>query len=454
MNARWLGVPTILLMENAGRRVAEQCGGAKDIAVFCGRGGNGGDGLACARHLHSWGRSVRVYYLSGERSVECQRNLDMLLALDIPAREFSDSSECEALKNEVSGCDLIVDALLGVGVEGEVREPVKSLVKLINSVSAKKLSIDVPSGDKENSVKADVVVSLDSAKTLNAVVVDIGIPSEAEKYCGPGDVYLAFPRRTAAAHKGDFGRVLVLGGSREYHGAPFLAAQAALYAGADLSYLAAPRKAAERMPFNANLIPIPLESEDYVTKDDVKAVLEKNFDVIVIGNGLGVNDETEGAVRYLIEKAGAPIVADADALKLIKRKHIRSKMVLTPHAGEFKALFEEYEEGRRVELVEHFARKTEAVILLKGAVDVISDGKTTRLNKTGNPAMTVGGTGDVLAGVVGGLLAQNKDPFQSACAGAFLNGLAGDIACENRATLVATDVLEKIPQAIKRSLSV
>lgn len=454
MNARWLGVPTILLMENAGRRVAEKCGGAKDIAVFCGRGGNGGDGLACARHLHSWGRSVRVYYLAGERTAECQQNLDMLLKLDVFAREVVDSSECEAVKKELAGCDLVVDALLGVGVEGELREPVKSIVKLINSLPAKKLSIDVPSGDKENAVKADVVVSLDSPKTPDAVVVDIGIPPEAEKYCGPGDVYLAVPKRKATSHKGDFGRVLIVGGSAEYYGAPYLAASAALYAGADLSYLAAPKNAAAKIPFDANLIPIQLASEDYLTKDDVEKILEKKFDVIVVGNGLGVNEETEKAVRKLVEKSVVPIVADADALKLLKRKHLRAGMVVTPHAGEFAALFEEYEEAKRVELVEHFAKKTGTVILLKGAIDVISDGKTTRLNKTGNPAMTVGGTGDVLAGLVGGLLAQNKDPMQSACAGAFLNGFAGDLVHAERVTLTATDVLEKIPEAIKRSLNI
>jgi len=455
LNASFLGVPVILLMENAGRRIAEKCGDAKNVVVFAGRGGNGGDALVCARHLHNWGRKVKVYYLAGERSRECQKNLDILLKLDVASREVCDSSECETIRDEVKGYDLVVDGLLGVGVSGEVREPTKSLIELINSLSAKKLSIDIPSGSGDVIVKADVVVSLHTSKAPDAVVVDIGIPPEAEKYCGPGDVYTAIPLRDSSSHKGDFGRVLVCGGSSEYYGAPYLAAKAALAVGVDLSYLATPKQAADKIPFDADLIPIPLECEKYLCKDDVEKILENKFDVIVVGNGIGVNDDTKDFVRKLAEKATSPLVVDADALKLLKKKHLKSSMVLTPHAREFEALFGEYDSEKREKLTERYAKKTDAVILLKGGLDVVSDGKTTRLNKTGNPAMTVGGTGDVLAGAVGGLLAQNKDPLESACAGAFLTGYAGDLAyAEKGVSMTATDVLNKIPEAIKKSLDI
>lgn len=450
-NCEYLGVPRLLLMENAGKGVAGFARGYDRIIIFCGTGNNGGDGLVAARHLAGLGKRVRVYALSGPRTDQNEFNLKPLLKLDSVEVEFiKDSSQVKDVKQELDGFDCIIDALVGVGLSGELREPVKSIVEAINESKCHRISVDAPSGSDNLRVNADVVVSLHSKKTEDAVVVDIGIPREAELYCGPGDVVYSIPARSGLEHKGDYGRVLVVGGSVDYVGAPSLAALGALRTGCDLVYLAVPSYVADHMSFNSNFIVKPLKSEHFLREKDVESILESNYDVLVLGNGLGVKEESREAVRDIVKSVDKPMVLDADALKLIKPKHLRDSMVLTPHAGEFKILFDEYSEEDRMKLVEKHARDSGATILLKGSVDVVSNGERTRLNKSGNPALTVGGTGDVLAGVIAGLIAQNKKLYESACAGAFLNGLAGDLAFSDLGySLLATDVVDYLPDAIK-----
>jgi NAD(P)H-hydrate epimerase len=344
----------------------------------------------------------------------------------------------------MKGAEVVIDALLGVGASGEVREPVKSLVEVMNSSRAHKIAVDCPTPG----FAADSTVSFHFPKTEDAEVADIGIPIEAEKFCGPGDVYLALPTRTGSEHKGDFGRVLIVGGSRDYAGAPVLAAKAALRTGADLATICTPSYVAARMPFDENLIVRPLQSEYYLQKSDVESVLSQDFDALVLGNGLSQEDETRHAVKNLLREAEKPVVVDADALKLIKPRDVKKSFVLTPHAKEFEAFFGEKPEDRE-EAAERCAAETESVVVLKGQIDVVSDGRETKLNRTGNPGMTVGGTGDVLAGIIGAL-ACRSDLFQAACAGVFLSGLSGDLAYRRSGySLLATDCIESIPSAIR-----
>ncbi|MFH1125950.1 MAG: NAD(P)H-hydrate dehydratase [Candidatus Altiarchaeota archaeon] len=447
-NASWLGVSRLQLMENAGREVARASSKHKNIAVFAGTGNNGGDGLVAARHLLSIGKKVKVYAVEGKRTQECQKNLEALLGCEVDVEFIKDSKDCENIKLE--GYDLIIDALIGVGLRGELKEPARSVIELINSSKTSKLAVDIPSGDEKLRVNADQTISFQNAKTPEAIVVDIGIPKEAELYCGPGDVCTAIPERRLDAHKGDYGRVLVVGGSSRYVGAPYLAAWAAMRVGVDMSVICVPKEVAERIEFNPNLIIQPLKSREYITEEDVDFILKQDYDAMILGNGIGVESETKEAVREILSRNQKPVVVDADALRMIKPERFKVNTILTPHAGEFKRLNEDYDEKNRVKQVEGFALKTKTIVVLKGRIDVVSDGITTRLNKTGNPGMTVGGTGDVLAGVIGGLLAQNKDAMKSACAGAFLNGLAGDLAYkELDVSMTATDVIEKMPEAIK-----
>jgi hydroxyethylthiazole kinase-like uncharacterized protein yjeF len=441
MNSAYLGVSRLMLMENAGREVARECERYNSIAFFCGMGNNGGDGFAAARHLSSLGKKVSVFALEGDKSFEAEKNFSILKKLDsVEIILITDSKDCDYIKKKLDSFDVIVDALLGVGATGEPREPIKSLVELINSAKPPKIAVDVPTPG----LKADIVVSFHNPKTEKAKVVSIGIPKEAETNCGPGDVYAAIPQRKGTEHKGDFGRLLVIGGSKEYLGAPALVGKAAQRCGIDLVFTACPKYVAANMPKDPTDIIIPLNSENYLEQSDLDIIEKINFDAVVVGNGIGLNSETKSFVRELTRKLDKPTIIDADALKLIEPRHLRDNHIITPHAAEYKILF-----GESSATLQDNAKKTKATIVLKGPVDVISNSLTTKINKTGNPGMTVGGTGDVLAGIIGAL-ATKTNLFDSACAGAFLSGLSGDLAADRVGySLTALDVIEYIPDAIK-----
>ncbi|MEM4347307.1 MAG: NAD(P)H-hydrate dehydratase [Candidatus Altiarchaeota archaeon] len=448
INSKYLGISTELLMENAGRELAKEAENFSSVAIFCGTGNNGGDGFVAARHLASFGKKVKVFAIKGERTKEAQKNFELLIKLpSIEIFEISDSSDVFKLKEKLYNCDAIIDAILGVGAKGELREPVKTLVNFINSLKIFKISADIPTPG----IKADKVISFHIKKTENAKVVSIGIPKEAETFVGPGDVLYALPKRKGDEHKGDFGRILIIGGSKNFIGAPILVAKAALKAGADISIVACPKYVAEKIPYDENIIINTLNSEFFLYSDDLDLISEIDFDVAVIGNGLGLEEKTRIAVKKFLNETKKTVIVDADALKLINPREIKENMILTPHANEFKILFSEFSENfsERVKLVEKFAKKFKAIIVLKGNIDIISDGHRTKLNRTGNPGMTVGGTGDVLAGVIAALSVK-ADRFYAASAGAFINGLAGDIALKDFSYyFTATDVIERIPKAIK-----
>ncbi len=448
INSNYLGISRNLLMENAGQEIAREAEKFEKIAVFCGLGNNGGDGFVAARHLASSGKKVKVFSLKGKRAPEAQENFNILKNLpSIEILEIKDSSEADKVREELKEFDAIVDALIGVGIKGELREPLKSLVEVINSSPQFKLSVDSPTPG----IKADLVVSFHFPKTENAKVVLIGIPKEAESFVGPGDVWNTLPKRTGEEHKGDFGRVLVLGGSKNFLGAPYLVAEAALRTGADLAIIACPKYVAQHLPFNPNLIINPLPSENYFSLGDLEQLQEINFDVVVIGNGLGIENETKLALKKFLRENEKPVILDADALKLISPRNLNENMIITPHAAEFKSLFEEYPEDfqEKITLVQTKAKKYSTTVVLKNPVDIISNDRETKLNKVGNPGMTVGGTGDVLAGVIGALAVQ-ASPMDAASAGTFLTGLAGDIAQKKLGYyFTATDVIERIPEAIK-----
>ena len=443
INSTYLGVSTLQLMENAGGAIAEEAGRFKRIALFCGNGNNGGDGLVAARHLSAKGKEVKVYILDGNRTEANSKNLEILRNLSVDIEVIEDTS-----KPDLKDFDLIIDALLGVGIKGELREPVKSLVDVMNRARAPILSVDIPTPG----IKADTTLSFHVGKTQDAKVADIGIPKEAETQCGPGDVLTVVPKRKGDEHKGEFGRVLVVGGSREFTGAPVLTGKAALRTGVDLVTIMCPRFVAERIPFDPNLMVTPLNSEFYLEKGDVDSILEKEFDSIIIGNGLSQQQESKYALKKLLRNLGEKrVVLDADALKLVKPSWLRENFILTPHEREFRILFGEPGETLedKMEAVEKKSRKTKATVVLKNPVDIISNGKITKLNKSGNAAMTVGGTGDALAGIIGAFHCWTT-PFRTACAGAFLCGVAGDLALNDLGyAIMATDLIDKIPAALK-----
>ena len=448
INACYLGIDKLVLMENAGKEISIKASKFNSIAIFSGVGNNGGDGLVAARHLSGAGKRVKVYSLDGKRTEENKINFDLIKKLDSVEIEFiTDSSQCKRIMEELNEFDCIVDALIGTGIHGELREPVKTIIDTINKSKAYKISVDIPT----KGFKPDLTLSFHIPKTEDAEVVNIGIPREAELYTGPGDVYLAFPKRSGYEHKGDFGRVLVVGGSKEFIGAPSLVALASLRTGADLSLIASPRYVVDRSVKNPNFIFIRLNSEFYIDKGDVDDILNINHDSIVIGNGIGTEEETRYAVKRILKRAEKPVVMDADALKIIKEKDLRrnsnGNVVITPHKKEFEILFEDPVDSV---IVKEYAEKTKTTILLKGNTDIISDGNGIKFNRTGNAGMTVGGTGDVLAGILGALICNNNiDGFMASSAAAFICGVAGDLCLRDYGyNFLATDVIEKIPDAL------
>lgn len=479
-NAERLGIPKISLMENAGNCIAKRVVKITKpckVAIYSGTGGNGGDGFVAARYLLNHKFEVQILLLghpSRIKSTESLKNWEVLNKLNKETNKLEIKVIGDSSQLENTDAELIVDAILGTGVEGKIREPVSRAIDTINESYGTVLAVDVPTGldpltgkVHDKAVKADYTVTFHKAKLglKESVeeyvgvleVCDIGIPREAETYTGPGDL-LRLNRREAASHKGQNGSVLVVGGSKEYSGAPALAALAALRSGVDLSVVACPESVASPIrSYSPDLIVKGLSSE-YIHFDDTSKILKlcEVADSIVLGCGIGREYETGLALDETIEKIQIPIVIDADALKIIDPKTIKTcknKIVLTPHKAEFKAFFGQKVPDsldKKIKLVLDAAKEYECTILLKGIVDIVSDGERVKLNSTGNPGMTVGGTGDLLAGLVGGLIAQGQDTFEAAYLGSYINGTAGDLAEEEYGyNFVASDILNYIPSFFK-----
>jgi len=472
-------------MENAGRNIADEIAtrfkpNKTKIAIFCGLGGNGGDGFTAARHLQSRGFTVEVFLAGRLNEItdnEAQTNLSAMKRLKgyLTLHEIYDSSLIPDIKAQV-----VVDALLGIGLKGAPRPPIRQLVTKINETKAFCIAVDVPTGIDSDSgevlgevIEADLTVTfhkpkpgLEKAKkyTGEVVVADIGLPTQFEHFSGPGDVQMIHKPRLLEAHKGDFGRLLVIGGSEVFSGAPMLVASAAYRVGVDLAYIAAPVKTGYAISsMSADLITIKLEG-DHINPRNMAALdtyLEKST-AVTMGPGMGLHEETKEFVKQLVqhaETAKIPLLLDADGLKAFAEfKHqVRSPMVFTPHTVEYKILTGNEAPNELTERAENVRKNAEAlnaVILLKGHTDIISDGKRVKFNFTGNPGMTVGGTGDVLSGVIAAFLAQGIDPFEASVAGAFINGAAGDfVVSEKGFHMVATDLLDWIPRVIDDPMS-
>jgi NAD(P)H-hydrate epimerase len=499
-NCSFFGLAPSQLMENAGANVAteikkrfksEEKVATVKVTIVAGKGNNGGDAFAAARHLRhlqEFDFDVKILLIGRShdlRTEETKRNWRILKESGYEIEEIADSSGLKARANLLNDSDVIVDAIFGTGVKGKIREPEATAIDLINAAKPRAfvVAIDIPSGldpdtgEAEKAVRADLTVTFHKAKrgvlkkeasVGELVVADIGIPEGMAKLAGPGDVRLVV-KRNAKSHKGDNGRVLIVGGG-PFFGAPTLSALAALRAGADWVTIAAPKSVSSIISsLSPNLILQPLSSDVLVEKDvPVVSNLIRKHDVVVIGMGLGTEDETKRAAKLIIEdEASKKVVVDADGfyglhLPIQTLRKEDKRVIVTPHAGEFSKMTIGGE-GRkgvtvplenmteeRMEFVTDFSRLNNVVTLMKGPTDIISDGVRVKINRTGNAGMTVGGTGDVLAGLVGAFFAIADDSFKVATAAAFVNGAAGNLAFEEKGYgLLATDVIEKIPNVLR-----
>jgi len=461
-NAAALGVPRKQLMESSGSAVASVVRDVADpgaeVALVCGRGNNGGDAFVAARFLSAYDITVHLLGRSETISTDIAReNWRALERAEIDAREVRDSRDLSLGDPEV-----VVDAMLGTGVTGALREPEAAAAAAVDDADATVVAVDVPSGvdadtgqAADDAVDADCVVTFHDAKPgLEAVaaevtVADIGIPEAAERFVERGD--LRRLSRADQSHKGDAGSVLVVGGG-PYAGAPALSAQAALRGGADLAYVACPEPVAREIQGYSEDLIVESLSGARLSPAHVSELLDfaEGNDCLVFGPGLGDADVSLEAVGEFLTEFDGRAVVDADALQAVPGVDTDATLLCTPHQGELVGMGGETADDwrERADLLESFAADLGQTLLVKGAYDVLSDGDTTRISRTGNPGMTVGGTGDVLAGVAGAL-ACTLDPVHAAGVAAYANGRAGDIVVEERGHgLTATDLLEAVPQAL------
>src|SRR6516162_970932 len=475
------GIPSLILMENAGMRVAEVLESEFEdlnqltVAILCGKGNNGGDGFVVARQLIQKGCFPFVFLFASEEEVkgDARVNLDTLKGLGYPPTIVVSEQDWAEERLELLDADIIVDALLGTGA----RTPVEGLYKtVIESLAedfprAEIVAVDVPSPGVQAEVtvtftalKPSLVFHPDCEDAGDVILAEIGNNAgllENENYklnlIQPHEL----PVRVSDSNKGTYGRVLIIGGSRGKSGAAAMAGQAALRAGAGLVTVATAESVlpviAISMP---ELMTEPLKetSEGTIANQSVSA-LTKGKSVVAIGPGLTTFAETNAFVRRVGSECRAQMVIDADGLNaLVGFAGEFEGAVLTPHPGEMARLIEKdvtYVNANRVDVATDFAKKRNAYVVLKGHRTVVAapDGNV-YVNSTGNPGMATGGTGDILTGMIAGILAQiHLGAFiERLCLAVYLHGLAGDLAAEEvgEESLVATDLLRFLPKAWER----
>jgi NAD(P)H-hydrate epimerase len=496
-NSEWLGIPKSHLMECAGYSFATEImaqGYLKEkskVAIYCGTGNNGGDGFVVARHLASYGVKVLVILVGVPdkiRTKEAQLNWDVIfsnLTYSIKTKFINDSTDAKVIMKIIEkdqSYSLIVDALLGTGIKGQIREPISSTIDTINSIREKEkeririASIDVPSGVDpdtgkipDKAINPDLVITfhrikkgLKKTEKYQVIEKSIGIPPEASIFVGKGDLLPNLKTRNVDAHKGEFGRVLVIGGSKNYSGAPAYTSLSCIQFGCDLVITYVPEVVGDVIrTYSPNMI-VRTSPGDWLSTKALEEILwlVNWANAIVIGPGLGIENASEELVKKIFENvdmAKKSFVIDADALKLIKNHLdlIKGKnVILTPHEGELKIIlgidlphYSEIEQ-RGTEIFK-IAKKLDVTLLVKGPYDYISDGKKLKINKTGCPEMSIGGTGDVLAGLCASFLTTGSNLFQAASSAAFLNGYVGEYCKKSIGPrFTAMDVINNIKNGL------
>ncbi|MCX6565604.1 MAG: NAD(P)H-hydrate dehydratase [Candidatus Aminicenantes bacterium] len=492
------GIPGAVLMENAGIGVVEAIRARHDhlekegIVIVCGRGNNGGDGFVVARHLHNLGLRPKVFLLAGKNEIKGDAALNLGIAgkLGLEIVEVKAAADRSRLKKELRAATIIVDAIFGTGLSQPAEGLAAAVIGDINAAPGKKVAVDLPSGLSSDTfniigpaVRADLTVALGAPKIAHLfppseewvgklVVSDISIPPVLLE---SPDLTLRmaewnttrpfFRKRSKDGHKGTFGHVLILAGSRGKTGAAALAGKAAYRSGAGLVTIATP---ASCVPMIARAMaelmtePLPETKEGTVAEAAFPRLTEalSGKDVLVVGPGLSVNPETSGLVWKLLPKVRTQVVIDADGLNIlgghldILKKTIRPP-VLTPHPGEFGRLLGlsvPEVMNDRLTLASRFSVEHRVILVLKGYRTLVAgpDGRVS-VNPTGNPGMATGGSGDVLSGILGAFLAAEKDVFGATVAAVYLHGAVGDLTAVHlgERAMVAGDMIKYLPVALK-----
>ena len=494
-----IGIPSLVLMENAGRQVVAAIEAAYEerldgrVAVLCGRGNNGGDGFVVARTLLQRGIDTSVFVIGTVADVrgDARLNLDILGRLGVTVVEVGDEQSWELHFSEISQCSLIVDAIFGTGLKSALGGMMETVVADVNAAGIPVVSIDLPSGLSADTphligdcIDASMTVTLAAPKLPlvlppaeahagDVVIADIGIPHDVLdglegphiELLTPEQVREAVEPRTPDSHKGDFGRVTIVAGSRGKTGAAHLAAMGCLKSGAGLVTVATP---ASCLPIIASMAPefmtepLPEAKDGSVTANAVERVLELRHDVIACGPGLGRGPGVADFVRALVERADIPLVLDADAItvfaddpgRLVGRED--RDVIITPHPGEMAKLIGstiDEVQSNRIDVASEFASTHHVYVVLKGHRTIIATPEGhIFINPTGNAGLATGGTGDVLTGMIAAWLAQLLDAEAACRLAVFLHGAAGDLAeaREGQVAMTATDVLLHLGEALNQ----
>jgi len=453
------GIPLLLLMENAGLQAVLEMDrsfprlNTSRVAIACGKGNNGGDGLVVARHLFDRGTAVEVFLLAKRSEIkgDARTNLEIVKRLKIPIHEVTTSHDLQAIREAVGSADLIVDALLGTGTTGAAKGLLAEAIDLLNQSGRPIVALDIPSGlsSDEGGIPGP---------SINATLtITFGLPKQAAA---------ALPRRAPDAHKGTYGHVLVLAGSPGKTGAAAMCALSALRIGAGLVTLGLPESLNDVM--EAKLTEVMTEALPETRERTVALAawgkiltLIEGKQALAIGPGLSTHPETSELVRELVSTVRVPMVVDADGINALAPKletlaKAAAPLILTPHPGELSRLLgisREEVAQNRIPIAQKVATSFRVHLVLKGGRTLVvdPDGQVA-INMTGNPGMATGGTGDVLTGLIAGLLAQGVNPGLAARAGVYLHGLAGDLAAEavGQEAMLASDLMAQVPDAIRR----
>ncbi len=476
------GISSLDLMERAGIQVFQWLhqrmqGVQVPIHIFCGIGNNGGDGLVVGRHLIEHGYQVNLYVanFTDKRSKCFLINYDRIKEI---TKKWPKLMKSAADFPEIASQDIIVDALFGIGINRPPEGWVKELILFINKQKAFTLSIDMPSGlyanealeDREAVIQANHTLTFQAPKLSFFLpetgtyvpyfeAIDIGLDPEylhttnalARVILKP-EAQRFYKQRDKYAHKGTYGHVLVMGGSHGKLGAPQLTAKAAYRTGAGLVTAYIPTCGFQSFQTALpEVMTITDEGENHLTK----ASFDLSPTVIAVGMGMEVHSESKTALKELFEKAQAPMVIDADALNCISehpelRALIPKKSVLTPHPGELERLVGGWKNDyEKIEKAQALSKELDVIVLVKGANTLIVLGDDLYINSTGNPGMATGGSGDVLSGMIAGLMAQEYDPLMAAIFGVYLHGSAGNLVAQEYGfeALMAGDIVASIGAA-------
>ena len=474
-----LEIPKLILTENSAFKIFSNLEVEKynSFIIVCGYGNNGSDGLALARHIFIKGKKVEVFLVgNSEMTVDYRTNYNILKKFGVPINKLSNVEDVSDFREIVINGDVIVDAILGTGISRDVTGIYTQVISIINENSKYTISLDIPSGMNCNTgrvmgncVKATKTISLQAYKigflnyaseeyTGEVIVENIGIPDNIVTKFYDGESImnletikkLLIPRKKYS-HKGDYGNIVLVAGSKDFIGAAYISTMSSVKSGGGLVTLCCRDEIQGILSSKlTEAMTVSIKSERF------EQVLEKG-DVIAFGPGMGNNEETFKILKDTLEKATCPILIDADGLNVLENnlsllKKYKNKLVFTPHLGEMSRLANlsiKYIEQNRLEVAKKFAEKFNLVLVLKGYNTIITDGETTIINPTGNSSMATGGMGDCLTGIIAAFIGQGYEPFVAAYLGVYIHGLCGDILSQELFSVNAESVINKIPFILK-----